>query len=1043
MRPMNGWHCARALFAGVTNAVFFDAHLTLPIRATALRRYSLLSLSSSPSQASPRNTARISHASTAQFIRSHRSTNAFPDCQLRNTSKNAVVEEQDMDIFEELLGVGEEVGMGCHKAVITKKKARGKQKRRTSPLKPPVKSMAHGDLLQSYSKVVGHRPRKSKLKEEEYTLRTTEFAGDEKGRRLEEKALDLMDSYRCLLHDLQSAVPQQWSAIYLDLSINLYRHLEMCQEVREEMERVRLNSAPSNRSSRRGWMKLAPRKETMQRIVTQTVLPLYEHNEWSHDAKSDIIPPSQRTLLGRTCRTLGYAEVFADIGATADVDESQTTPTQAQRRPRPLTSKGLTVRKVPVSGHSVSLFKPSPQLRAQQSAFSFTGISTSYPDTSSAENDAGFSSVGQNTDTVGHSQTATGQDIHTADTEKGDPIEPDGPPPNRDNDEESSYSSDNESEAASESDANMEAEKHVALSYQIPAEVQSAALEAPPKTKASYWSQKLYRGPDDEKILTHYCETFEVAERVAKYFLNEKALGFDIEWKSTAIPTFPKQNASLIQLASEDRIALFHIALFRGTKPEQLVPPTLKKILESPDVLKVGVAIKADFTRLEKHLDIKARGVMELSRTHNLLEAEDPRQASHRLVSLARQVEQHLLLPLYKGEPLVDDPEPDTWVEKEKWLKRQRVRESDWSKRLDPDQVHYAAADAYAGLRLYDVLESKRKQMKPVPSRPRLCDDDPKAPPRSTMLSRKKARAAKVLKDAQAKAIAEALTRLPAEEPDEEDAEVYETAAEELDDDETKEDGSVSGSSFENSEQQGEESDEEYIPKRRDGIDIGPSVGKTEARARRIGRLDVGKLRATDLGYPRLPAQPSDEEEEEDKYADDELEEALMDMDIDADGEDLTTVDAAAAETTSDDVSVLDTDNEAETTTPPPSFHPLVVDTSSHSPQYIQATTWAQSYLQATIPSPGFLSQPSRIRATLPHLRAYHLWHIQSIGPEEIGGLLREPPLAVSTVTSYILQAVSLEPLEFDGEKLRSLLLSQSEGLRRGRWKWLSRKVGL
>jgi hypothetical protein len=311
------------------------------------------------------------------------------------------------------------------------------------------------------------------------------------------------------------------------------------------------------------------------------------------------------------------------------------------------------------------------------------------------------------------------------------------------------------------------------LSYQIPEEKLRAAMLAPPKTRASYWSAKLYEGPEGEAIHTHYCRSMEVAERVAQYFLKEKVVGFDIEWKPWGSPTSIKHNASLIQLACEDRIALFHIALFSGTEVEQLMPPSLKAVLESPDICKVGVAIKGDFKRLEKYLGIQAQGVFELSRLHNLVEwyEVDPSKVSKKLVGLAAQVLQHLQLPLYKGEPLENAPET-----------KSSVRESNWSLPLDLQQIHYAAADAYAGFRLYHVLEWKRTRLRPTPPPIALCDYDNNKPtpkPSKLRILRKTVKATTKSKDVGKPDVDPAVDVV--EEGEEAEEEVgYETAPDEL-----------------------------------------------------------------------------------------------------------------------------------------------------------------------------------------------------------------------------------------------------------------------
>jgi hypothetical protein len=124
---------------------------------------------------------------------------------------------------------------------------------------------------------------------------------------------------------------------------------------------------------------------------------------------------------------------------------------------------------------------------------------------------------------------------------------------------------------------------------------------------------------------------------------------------------------------------------------------------------------------------------------------------------------------------------------------------------------------------------------------------------------------------------------------------------------------------------------------------------------------------------------------------------------------------------------------------------PLLASTNAKTPEYSLADTWATDYLQSTIPSisSSSSSQPSRIRATLPHLRAYHLWYHQHLPIDVIATHLRpDPPLAESTVCSYILQAVTLERLEYQKENMKELLRKLPIALRMGRWRWMVEKIG-
>jgi hypothetical protein len=243
-------------------------------------------------------------------------------------------------------------------------------------------------------------------------------------------------------------------------------------------------------------------------------------------------------------------------------------------------------------------------------------------------------------------------------------------------------------------------------SFTMSEEVFRAAKNAESGSPESFWTHTLYRGPEQDgvapKVKVHYCRSKRTTERtLQQYFMDKKVLGFDIEWQAEAYRNSGiKKNVSLVQLASDDRIGLFHIALYPKDDVDDLVAPSLRTIMEDPSVIKVGVSIRADCTRLRKYLKIDCRGIFELSHLHKLVKfssSRDFKLINKRLVRLSAQVEEHLHLPLYKGG---------------------EVRSSDWSQPLQLDQIVYAASDSYAGLRLFDTLEVKRKELDPAPPRP-------------------------------------------------------------------------------------------------------------------------------------------------------------------------------------------------------------------------------------------------------------------------------------------------------------------------------------
>ncbi|KAL9091699.1 MAG: hypothetical protein Q9165_004775 [Trypethelium subeluteriae] len=243
------------------------------------------------------------------------------------------------------------------------------------------------------------------------------------------------------------------------------------------------------------------------------------------------------------------------------------------------------------------------------------------------------------------------------------------------------------------------------LVYRIPENDMSRDVAAYKSGKEHYWSHLRYRGPDGRSPSVRYCTTLQQSEEVAQIFALEKVIGFDMEWKIGGSSI--KEHVSVMQIACDATIAVFHLSLYKGDGVDDMIGPKLKELLQSPNILKSGVNIGADFKRVWKYLGLKFEGCFELSRLHNLVTLPDyGRKPSKRLVSLSKQVEHHLLLPLRKDE----------------------VRTSDWSKRLNYEQVKYAAADAYASFRLFHDLEAKRLSLDPIPPRPETVDANLRVP---------------------------------------------------------------------------------------------------------------------------------------------------------------------------------------------------------------------------------------------------------------------------------------------------------------------------
>ena len=127
------------------------------------------------------------------------------------------------------------------------------------------------------------------------------------------------------------------------------------------------------------------------------------------------------------------------------------------------------------------------------------------------------------------------------------------------------------------------------LGFHIPESKLRDAMLAEPTSPASYWHFTLYQGPggDKDKVKVHYCKNKETTEKIAQLFLDNEVIGFDIEWQPNASAADGiTKNVALIQIASEERVLLAHIARYPNAaisdqeqRVEDFVAPSLKKIL--------------------------------------------------------------------------------------------------------------------------------------------------------------------------------------------------------------------------------------------------------------------------------------------------------------------------------------------------------------------------------------------------------------------------------------------------------------------------------
>ncbi|XP_069781911.1 bifunctional 3'-5' exonuclease/ATP-dependent helicase WRN [Narcine bancroftii] len=155
---------------------------------------------------------------------------------------------------------------------------------------------------------------------------------------------------------------------------------------------------------------------------------------------------------------------------------------------------------------------------------------------------------------------------------------------------------------------------------------------------------------------------------------SDSAIGFDLEWPPTYIKG--KENkVALIQLcASEKKCYLFHVSAMSG------FPSGLKRLLEDKKIKKVGVGINGDQWKLMRDYDIKLKSFVELT------------EMANQKLNCAEKWSLNGLVKHLHGKQLWKDP---------------AVRCSNWDTYpLSDEQQQYAASDAYAGLLIYQKLNS-------------------------------------------------------------------------------------------------------------------------------------------------------------------------------------------------------------------------------------------------------------------------------------------------------------------------------------------------
>ncbi len=166
-----------------------------------------------------------------------------------------------------------------------------------------------------------------------------------------------------------------------------------------------------------------------------------------------------------------------------------------------------------------------------------------------------------------------------------------------------------------------------------------------------------------------FAEDTKSFQRLCAKLSKQRVLGFDIECK----PNFkrgPNNPPALIQLATSDQAFLFRLYPIMKLGP-------LVKILEDPNIIKTGVAVKDDLHNLQKIEDFTPDGFEDLAALAQSLKIEQTGLRNLTAIFFKQRLSKSAQL-------------------------------SNWQKRpLSPSQINYAATDAWISRELYLIMKAR------------------------------------------------------------------------------------------------------------------------------------------------------------------------------------------------------------------------------------------------------------------------------------------------------------------------------------------------
>jgi ribonuclease D len=194
----------------------------------------------------------------------------------------------------------------------------------------------------------------------------------------------------------------------------------------------------------------------------------------------------------------------------------------------------------------------------------------------------------------------------------------------------------------------------------------------PPPSKAEIAGLEPFVGLGIEQIWV--ISAAQEAQAALAEIRQAEVLGFDTESRPTFLKNQESKGPHILQFSTLHKAYIFQAHLTE-------CHPTLREILESGELAKVGFGLTDDLKRIEAKLGITPKGVVDLNHTFGEIGYKNQVGARAAIAMLFKR----------------------------RFAKSKSITTSDWSaKALSEKQLLYAANDAHAAIQVFHALKGEQ-----------------------------------------------------------------------------------------------------------------------------------------------------------------------------------------------------------------------------------------------------------------------------------------------------------------------------------------------